>query len=306
MTGSLLKTQSSHIVLTLAATLFAPAIWVWAQTGEQAEPLPEMPAKVYDKVLPVMAKIDCDNGFKIGSGSVVGHSYGGRVVVILTACHVVASNFDDARADRLLDLSFHQDLRVKIGKDSTFVRAVVLPKRYDLANDLALIAARSPVAHAATIRYNRSGGVKPGRKVAAFGFPDSDQLSQTVGRIKRLEENLLVFDAQIAPGSSGGPLIDKAGRMIGLSVQRQSGETVGEGFAVPMDLVLSVVDPWLKNMKLTERWKRQRLPSFWQRMYSDPLFLLTEAGMIGGATYLIMGPPEDKIFGEPPSPAETK
>ncbi len=270
-----------------------------AQTPQEKAPLTEMPAKVYNKVAPVVVKIIAEKGNKVGSGAVVGLTPEGRAV-ILTACHVVASNFDERERDPDIALEFHRDLQVKIGLDSLFIPALAIPKWFDSAIDVALIVTRARVSHAAVIRYNRSDGVKPGQKVAAFGFPESDALTQTGGLITRLEEKDLVFDAKIVPGNSGGPLIDKHGRMIGLSVKTVE----GEGYARPMSLVLSIVDGWLRNMKLRTRWERQKYVSVWQRLYRDPVVLLSEIGALGGGGYFLLKPAtaDEKTFEAAPGP----
>lgn len=267
----------------------------WAQPQK---PLPEMPAKVYDKIAPVVVKITAKNGNKVGSGAVVGLSPRGRVI-ILTACHVVAENFEDYEKDPNIALDIHQDLKVKIGLDLVFVPAAVIPTLFDRL-DFALIVTRAPVGPKEIIRYNHSDGAKPGQKVAAFGFPETDQLSQTIGLITRLEEKYLVFDAKIVPGNSGGPLVDKAGRMIGLSVKTVE----GEGYALPMNLVLSVVDGWLKNLNLLTIWERQKYTSIWQQMYKNPLIVIPEVGAIGGVSYWLLKPPptEEAVFPVAPNP----
>jgi len=56
-------------------------------------------------------------------------------------------------------------------------------------------------------------------------------------------EHLIQTDAAINPGNSGGPLIDSAGRMIGINtaIYSPSGSSAGIGFAVPVDTVNRVV-----------------------------------------------------------------
>ena len=56
-------------------------------------------------------------------------------------------------------------------------------------------------------------------------------------------ENLIQTDAAINPGNSGGPLIDSAGRLIGINtmIYSPSGTYAGIGFAVPVDTVNRVV-----------------------------------------------------------------
>ncbi len=272
---------------------------IYSQTAEndQSRASREMPAKVFNKVAPVCVKINCDNDTKNGSGLVVGYSQSGRAL-ILTACHVVASNFFEAMEDPDIQLEVYRDIKVKIGDASTFVSAFVVRDRLNRANDLALVATRNPVSVKEIIKYDRSGGVKPGQKIAAFGFPDSDELTQTIGVIKRRQDNFLVFDAKIAPGSSGGPLVDKNGRMIGLSISTFE----EEGFALSMDAILSIADGWLKSMNLKKQWQRQKYTSFWQKTIKHPLYLFTEVAGIGTGLYFGVFQPGEQIFGEPPGP----
>ena len=55
-------------------------------------------------------------------------------------------------------------------------------------------------------------------------------------------------DAAINPGNSGGPLVDSAGRLIGVntSILSESGSSAGIGFAVPVDIVNKVVPQLIK------------------------------------------------------------
>ena len=63
-------------------------------------------------------------------------------------------------------------------------------------------------------------------------------------------------DAAINPGNSGGPLLDAAGRVIGVNSQiaSQSGSNSGVGFAVPSDTVKDVVPKLIKNGKIDRAW----------------------------------------------------
>jgi S1-C subfamily serine protease len=56
-------------------------------------------------------------------------------------------------------------------------------------------------------------------------------------------QNVIQTDAAINPGNSGGPLLDSAGRLIGVNTQiaSPSGASAGIGFAVPVDTVNEVV-----------------------------------------------------------------
>ena len=165
----------------------------------------------------------------------------------------------------------------------------------DRANDLALIGTNEPVSEDRLINYTPSDNVKPGQVVAAFGFPNTEQINQTIGNVIRMQGNYLVFDATISPGSSGGPVVDKLGRMIGLSTYVEG----AEGYAIGMNLVSSVVNNWLQNTKLTKLWQRETDRTLLTRTYSDWRFIAGEAALVGLAITLLN--PENGPTGTPPT-----
>jgi S1-C subfamily serine protease len=61
--------------------------------------------------------------------------------------------------------------------------------------------------------------------------------------------NLIQTDAAINPGNSGGPLLDSAGRLIGINtaIYSPSGASAGIGFAVPVDTVNRVVPQLIRD-----------------------------------------------------------
>jgi S1-C subfamily serine protease len=62
-------------------------------------------------------------------------------------------------------------------------------------------------------------------------------------------DDLIQTDAAINPGNSGGPLLDSAGRLIGMNVAiySPSGASAGIGFAIPVDNVNRVVPNLIAN-----------------------------------------------------------
>jgi len=62
-------------------------------------------------------------------------------------------------------------------------------------------------------------------------------------------EGLIQTDAAINPGNSGGPLLDSAGRLIGINtaLYSPSGTYSGIGFAVPVDTVNRIVPKIIKE-----------------------------------------------------------
>ncbi len=99
-----------------------------------------------------------------------------------------------------------------------------------------------------------SQDLKVGQKVFAIGNPFGLDWTLTTGIISAMDrslksedggviEHLIQTDAAINPGSSGGPLLDSAGRLIGVNtaIYSPSGASAGVGFAIPVDTVNKVV-----------------------------------------------------------------
>jgi len=99
-----------------------------------------------------------------------------------------------------------------------------------------------------------SHDLKVGQKVFAIGNPFGLDWTLTTGIVSALDrsltgesgsviEHLIQTDAAINPGNSGGPLLDSAGRLIGVNtaIYSPSGASAGVGFAVPVDTVNRVV-----------------------------------------------------------------
>ncbi len=139
-----------------------------------------------------------------------------------------------------------------------FVRARVIgvAPGYDLAV-LRLERPRAPL-HALTV--GRSSNLQVGQSVFAIGNPYGLDQTLTSGLISALHRRLpesqqveiadvIQTDAPINPGNSGGPLLDSAGRMIGLNtaILSESGASAGIGFAIPIDTINRVVPQLIKT-----------------------------------------------------------
>lgn len=107
-------------------------------------------------------------------------------------------------------------------------------------SDLALIRVRvnGPTPY---LRFGDSTRLKVGQKVLAIGNPYGFERTLTTGIISRLDitRNRIQTDAAINPGSSGGPLLDTQGYIIGInqSIFNPDGNrsNIGIGFAVPIN-----------------------------------------------------------------------
>lgn len=121
-------------------------------------------------------------------------------------------------------------------------------------HDLAVLRIGVSLAGIMPVAIGSSADLRVGQKVFAIGNPFGFDYSLTTGVVSALnrtifsEEHgeirrLIQTDAAINPGNSGGPLLDSAGRLIGVNtaIFSPSGSFSGIGFAVPVDTVNRVV-----------------------------------------------------------------
>jgi S1-C subfamily serine protease len=120
--------------------------------------------------------------------------------------------------------------------------------------DLAVIRLRDTRHLPAPIAVGTSADLKVGQAAFAIGNPFGLDQSLTTGVISALKRrlptsggreigNVVQTDAAVNPGNSGGPLLDSAGRLIGVTtaIISPSGSNAGIGFAIPVDTVNRVV-----------------------------------------------------------------
>jgi S1-C subfamily serine protease len=122
------------------------------------------------------------------------------------------------------------------------------------AHDIAVLRIGVGFQRPPPVPLGTSQDLKVGQKVFAIGNPFGLDWTLTTGIISALDrslqsdagstiEHLIQTDAAINPGNSGGPLLDSAGRLIGINtaIFSPSGASAGIGFAVPVDTVNRVV-----------------------------------------------------------------
>jgi serine protease Do len=120
----------------------------------------------------------------------------------------------------------------------------------DLETDLAVI--KVDERHLAALPFGDSDGLRAGQVVLAFGYPLGLASSVSLGVVsavaRQLEpESPMIYvqtDASINPGSSGGPLIDLHGRIVGINtlILSQAGGFEGLGFSAPSNIVRTVYE----------------------------------------------------------------
>ena len=106
--------------------------------------------------------------------------------------------------------------------------------------------------------------LRQGQIVLAFGSPLGLDNSVTMGVLSALARQLrpddpmiyLQTDAPINPGSSGGPLVDVHGRLVGINtlILSQGGGNEGLGFAAPVHIVRAVVENIRQQGRLPRGW----------------------------------------------------
>jgi 2-alkenal reductase len=136
----------------------------------------------------------------------------------------------------------------------------------------ATIVGTAPSYDLAVLRLGGTGVVPPplaigtstdlkvGQAAFAIGNPFGLDHTLTTGVISALRRRLptgegrelsgvIQTDAAINPGNSGGPLLDSAGRLVGVNtaIYSPSGASAGIGFAIPVDVVNRVVPELIRN-----------------------------------------------------------
>ncbi|MDX2159228.1 MAG: trypsin-like peptidase domain-containing protein [Hyphomicrobiaceae bacterium] len=158
------------------------------------------------------------------------------------AGHIITNNHVVAGADRVF-------VRFDAGE---VVPARVVGRAADY--DIAVLKVTRAAASLQPIPVGRSVDLQIGQAVFAIGNPFGLSRTMTSGIVSALGRTLptnngreiqgvIQTDAAINPGNSGGPLLDSAGRLIGMNtaILSKTGSYAGIGFAVPVDAVNRIV-----------------------------------------------------------------
>jgi serine protease Do len=130
----------------------------------------------------------------------------------------------------------------------------------DRETDLAVL--KIPGEDLPHLELGDSDDLRPGQLVLAFGSPRGLMNSVSMGVVSSKArqlgpENPMIYiqtDATINPGNSGGPLVDAAGRVVGINtfILTASGGSEGIGFAAPSNIVENVY----RQIRLSGRVRR--------------------------------------------------
>ena len=147
--------------------------------------------------------------------------------IILTNYHVVEDETD-------IEIEFF---------DRTRTQATVIGS--DAYADVAVLSVPTVPTEATPLNFGNQSSI--GQQVVAIGNPLGLTESLSVGYISQVNRLLdlepiivpvLQLDLTIAPGSSGGPLLDMSGNVVGIT---NAGTDVGFNFAVPINIMKRVV-----------------------------------------------------------------
>ena len=158
----------------------------------------------------------------------------------------------------------HKTAKVRLS-DQRVLDAVVVGTSPE--HDLAVLKLKDAKDALPPVQVGASNNLQVGQKVFAIGNPFGLDHTLTSGIISALGRSLededggsnssmnglIQTDAAINPGNSGGPLLDSAGRLIGVNVAiySPSGASAGIGFAIPVDTVNRVVPRLIKEGRYT-------------------------------------------------------
>ena len=259
-----LQTQSNNLrrqlllswllMILLAGMLLLPSIKLWFNFGVSGDPRPVAPRgaladfeqttiDVFRETSPSVVYINTksrvrDFSYRIfevesGTGSGFVWDSDGHIV---TNYHVIekASSYQ---------VVFY---------DQTAFEAVLVGTSPD--HDLAVLRITAPQTLLRPVLIGESQNLAVGQSVFAIGNPFGLDQTLTTGVISAKSrsiqspsgkniDDVIQIDAAINPGNSGGPLLDSAGRLVGVNtaIYSPSGTSAGVGFSIPVDVVNRVV-----------------------------------------------------------------
>jgi S1-C subfamily serine protease len=129
--------------------------------------------------------------------------------------------------------------------------------------DIAVLKISAPEARLRPLPLGTSRDLQVGQVVYAIGNPFGLDQTLTTGIVSALNREIesltrrsikgaIQTDAAINPGNSGGPLLDSAGRLIGVNtaIFSPSGASAGIGFAIPVDEVNRIVPRLIRDGRM--------------------------------------------------------
>jgi len=163
---------------------------------------------------------------------------------VLTNAHVVEDAVRIAvlpwRPDRATYIDVDGGLSRMLYESQPELRTAHL-LRADVQLDLAVIK----VPELAPLQHPLKWSDRPvelGQPIIAVGHPNGEVWTVSSGHISALHQGVIQHDAPLNKGNSGGPLLDRAGHVVGVNTRKPLGRTEGIGFARPVALAQALLD----------------------------------------------------------------
>ena len=197
------------------------------------------PAEVARRSLPSVVGVITDRGFGTG--------------FVIAADGLIATNFHVIRGAR--------QLAIVTSEQETYKE--VLVAGFDPAHDLALLRVRD--GRFPPLRFRRSE-LEVGERVVVIGHPRGLANTVSDGLVSGIRHlgpgnEVIQMSAPISPGSSGGPVLDDRGKVIGVSTKYSPEGNLN--FAVPIRYVEALAGERAEEIPIT------RLPDDRARRYFD-------------------------------------
>lgn len=200
-------------ILALIFTIITSPVFAFGKGGSVA---------IYEKINPAIVSVDSQlsDGLSCGTGCIID-----KTGIILTSAHVV---------------DVGKSVVVTTYNGQNYTAKVI--KRFGENKDIALLKIDTK-QNLKTVKLGNSEKIKVGEKVLAIGNPFGFSGTLTQGIISRIDytKNRIQTDAAINPGSSGGPLLNEKGEIIGINQAIYNPDNnisnIGIGFATPINLV---------------------------------------------------------------------
>ena len=175
----------------------------------------------------------------------------GSGVIITSDGYIITNNHVVGGAEKV---------EVRLSDERVFTARII---GTDPKSDVAIV--KIDAKGLPTIPVGDTSKLRIGTFVLAVGNPFGLGQTVTMGIISALGrsglgitdyENFIQTDAAINPGNSGGALVNMKGELIGINtaILSQSGGNVGIGFAIPVDLAMSVKNSLIRYGKVVRGW----------------------------------------------------
>ncbi len=208
--------MNNHFAFKFLSLIFLSAIAATAQSAPPRKDIPAIAKAANGAVVSIVMSDKDGNPIALGSGFLVS-----KDGIIITNYHVIAEG---------------TSALVKLPDGAFYVVDGVIA--FDKARDVAVIKAHGEAFR--TLTLGDSDRVQVGQEVVAIGNPlslESTVSNGIVSSIRTIEDKggkYLQITAPISPGSSGGPLFDMAGEVIGITTMYiKGGENLN--FAIPIN-----------------------------------------------------------------------